>query len=156
MLTNVTDQPRDGEARPAPQPPRHRPHRHRAYIAAGTGALLAGAVGYVGLVDPHYKNSVYPLCPFRWLTGWNCPFCGGLRMTHDIIHGDLAAAINDNVFLLVGIPLLAGWILFSRHRRESKPINPTSAIVTVVVATLAWTILRNLPGFPLVPTVLGG
>ncbi|OQZ88037.1 hypothetical protein BST11_24855 [Mycobacterium alsense] len=122
-------------------------------MAAGTGALLAGAVGYVGLVDPHYKNSVYPLCPFRWLTGWNCPFCGGLRMTHDIIHGDLAAAINDNIFLLAGIPLLAGWILFSRSRRDSKPIP---AIVTIVVATLAWTILRNLPGFPLVPTVRGG
>ena len=30
------------------------------------------------------------------------------------------------------------------------------AVLTIVVATVAWTVLRNLPGFPLVPTVLGG
>ena len=69
------------------------------------------ALGYIGLVDPHNPHSVYPQCPFKWLTGWNCPFCGGLRMTHDLLHGDLVASINDNIFLLVGIPLLAGWML---------------------------------------------
>ena len=68
------------------------------------GVLLAGALGYVGLVDPHNANSAYPHCPFKWLTGWNCPFCGGLRMTHDLLHGHLAASITDNVFLLVGWP----------------------------------------------------
>lgn len=149
MLKIVTDRPWNDETR-------HRAHRHRAYIAAGTGALLAGALGYVGLVDPHNTSSVYPLCPFKWLTGWNCPFCGGLRMTHDFIHGHLAAALNDNVFLLFGIPLLAGWILFSRYRGRSAPLLSIPAIVTIVVATIAWTILRNLPGFPLIPTVLGG
>ena len=81
--------------------------------------LLAGALGYVGLVDPHNTNSVYPQCPFKWLTGWNCPFCGGLRMTHDLLHGDLVASINDNVFLLVGIPMLAGWVLMRRRRGQS-------------------------------------
>lgn len=131
-----------------------RSHRHRAYTAAGTGVVLAGALGYVGLVDPHNTNSVYPLCPFKWLTGWNCPLCGGLRMTHDLLHGDLLAAINDNVFLLVGIPLLAGWLLFRRHQGKSPlPIPPT---VTIIVAAIAWTVLRNLPGFPLIPTILSG
>jgi len=26
--------------------------------------------------------------------------------------------------------------------------------VTIVIAALAWTVVRNLPGFPLVPTLL--
>lgn len=142
MLRNVIDR------------PQHGPPRHGAYIAAGTGALFAGALGYVGLVDPHNTNSVYPLCPFKWLTGWNCPFCGGLRMTHDLLHGDLAATINDNVFAFIGIPILAAWILF--RRGQGRPALPTPAIVSIVVAAMAWTVLRNLPGFPLVPTVLGG
>ena len=116
--------------------------------------LLGSALGYVGLVDPHNTNSVYPLCPFKWLTGWNCPFCGGLRMTHDLLHGDLVASINDNVFLLVGIPMLAGWILLRRgHGKSSLPIP---AVVTIVIATIVWTVLRNLPGFPLIPTILSG
>ena len=132
----------------------HLVHRHRRYIAAGTGVLLAGALGYVGLVDPHNANSAYPHCPFKWLTGWNCPFCGGLRMTHDLLHGHLAASINDNVFLLVGLPILAGWLLMRRQQgRRSLPIP---AVITITVVAIAWTVLRNLPGFPLVPTILGG
>ena len=128
--------------------------RHRLYVAAGTGTLLGGALGYVALVDPHSVNSAYPLCPFKWLTGWNCPFCGGLRMTHDLLHGDLMDAINDNIFLLVGIPMLAGWVLL-RCARGKAPL-PVSALVAVVVAAFAWTVLRNWPGFPLIPTILRG
>jgi Protein of unknown function (DUF2752) len=130
------------------------PHgaRRRWLPALGAGALLVGAVGYVGLVDPHKPGSVFPICPFRLLTGWNCPACGGLRMVHDVLHGDVAGAISDNVFLLVGIPVLAGWILL--RRRSGKPLFSLSATVMVVIATLAWTVVRNLPGFPLVPTLL--
>ena len=133
----------------------HGPHGLRLYAAAGTGVLLAGAVGYVGLVDPHNTNSAYPLCPFKWLTGWNCPFCGGLRMAHDLLHGHLMASINDNVFLLVGIPMLAGWLLIRRHRGGRRSL-PLPAVLAITAVALAWTVLRNLPGFPLVPTVLSG
>ena len=126
--------------------------RRRWLPALGAGALLVGAVGYVGLVDPHKPDSVFPICPFRLLTGWNCPACGGLRMVHDVLHGDLAAAISDNVFLLVGLPMLAGWILLRRRSGKSLMSLPTAA--TVVIATLAWTVVRNLPGFPLIPTLL--
>jgi len=138
-------------------PARHDARAHsprRWYLVFGSGALLAGAVGYVGLVDPHKPDSVFPVCPFRLLTGWNCPACGGLRMVHDVLHGDLAAAIIDNVFLLVGIPLLVGWILL--RRRSGRSLLALPAVATVVIAALAWTVVRNLPGFPLVPTLLIG
>lgn len=145
-----------------PHPPAHapgQPHprgpwRQRLVIGAGTAVALGGALGYVALADPHSPSSVYPACPFKWLTGWNCPFCGGLRMTHDLLHGDLMAGIHDNVFLLVGIPLLAAWMMVRRARGKGLP--PTAASLTLVVATIAWTVLRNLPAFPLFPTVLGG
>ncbi|OBB86094.1 hypothetical protein A5781_06200 [Mycobacterium sp. 852002-30065_SCH5024008] len=129
-------------------------HRPRRYVAAGTVVVLGGALGYVGLVDPHNTNSLYPQCPFRLLTGWNCPFCGGLRMTHDLLHGGLFAAVNDNVFLLVGIPMLAGWLLIRRGR--GRPALSTPAWLTMVVAIIAWTVLRNLPGFPLFPAINSG
>jgi hypothetical protein len=130
------------------------PHRRRRYGALGAGVLLTGALGYIGFVDPHDQGSVYPQCPFRLLTGWNCPACGGLRMVHDLLHGDLAAAIVDNAFLLLGIPVLAGWVLL--RGRRGKPALPRPAVMTLAAATIAWTVLRNLPGFPLVPTILSG
>lgn len=127
-------------------------NRRRLSVALGFGALMAAGLGYVGLVDPHQPDSVFPMCPFRLLTGWNCPACGGLRMTHDVLHGNLAAAITDNIFLLVAIPMLAGWLLLRRHREKS--LLPVPAVTTIMIAMLAWTVVRNLPGFPLVPTLL--
>jgi hypothetical protein len=128
--------------------------RGRLYGALGTGAVLAGGLAYIGLNDPHRPGSLFPPCPFKAMTGWNCPGCGGLRMTHDLLHGDLAAAVVDNVFLLVGLPLLAAWLLTRWRRGQS--LMPISAIVVIVVATVTWTVARNMPGFPLVPTLLKG
>lgn len=131
-----------------------RPPNARWYRPAGLGlgVVLAGALTYIGLVDPHRPGSVFPLCPFRLLTGWNCPGCGTLRMIHDVLHGNVVAAINDNVMLLVGIPLLAGWVLLRRRSGRWPLTLPTAA--AVLVTMVAWTVVRNLPGFPLVPTML--
>jgi hypothetical protein len=129
-------------------------NRSRLYTTLGTGALFAGALTYIGLVDPHRPGGVFPACPFKLLTGWNCPACGGLRMTHDLLHGDLAAAVVDNVFLLVGLPTLLAWILLRRH--QHRPVLTAPAVVLIVVATVSWTVARNMPGFPLVPTILSG
>jgi hypothetical protein len=128
--------------------------RRRRYTTLGTGAVLAGALTYIGVADPHRPGFLYPTCPFKWLTGWECPGCGGLRMTHDVLHGDLAAAVVDNVFLLLGLPLLAIWLLVRWLRGER--LMPVPAIATVIIAAVAWTIVRNWSGFPLVPTLLGG
>lgn len=117
----------------------------------GSGVLVAGVLGYLGLVDPHYRSSGYPLCPFKLITGWNCPACGGLRMVHDLLHGNLMAGVHDNVFLLVGLPLLAGWALL-RHR-QGKSWLPLPAMLMIGVAAIGWTVLRNLPGFPWGPTI---
>ena len=128
--------------------------RRFLYGAIGTGAVLAGSLAYVGLGDPHRPGFLFPVCPFKALTGWNCPGCGGLRMTHDVLHGDFAAAVVDNVFLLVGLPLLAAWLLV-RWRRGQR-LMPKPAIVVIAVAAITWTVVRNLPGFPLVPTLIAG
>ncbi len=122
--------------------------------ALGTGVFFAGALTYIGLVDPHREGSLFPPCPFKLLTGWNCPGCGGLRMTHDLLHGDLAAAVVDNVFLLVGLPALLVWVLV--RLRQGKRVMTTPAMAVLAVLAITWTVVRNLPGFPLVPTLLGG
>jgi hypothetical protein len=75
-------------------------------------------------------------------------------MVHDVLNGDLAAAVVDNVVALIGLPLLLVWILL--RRRNGRPwLTPVSGAVIIAIA-VTWTVVRNLPGFPLVPTVLDG
>ena len=119
---------------------------------AGSGALGTAALAYVATVDPHRPGAVFPFCPFQVITGWDCPACGGLRMTHDVLHGNLSAAVHDNVFLLIGLPLLAVWSLWRLHR--GRQVVSTALLIVLGVATIGWTVVRNLPGFPLVPTML--
>ena len=128
--------------------------RATRYGVLATGTLLAGGLTYVGLVDPHRPGAVFPRCPFLLLTGWDCPFCGGLRMTHDVLHGDLAGAVADNAFLLLGLPLLAAWGLSRWYR--GRPVLTGAMATVLVIAALGWTVLRNLPGFPLAPTLAAG
>ncbi|MEV3904468.1 DUF2752 domain-containing protein [Mycobacterium sp. NPDC050551] len=128
--------------------------RTRLYGALGAGAVVAGSLAYIGIADPHRPGFLFPGCPFKQLTGWDCPACGGLRMTHDLLHGDVAAAVTDNVFLLVGLPLLALW--FAMRWRLGRRLMPVAAIAVLVVTVTTWTVVRNLPGFPLVPTLLDG
>ncbi len=130
------------------------PSRGRLYTALGTGAVAVGALAYIGIGDPHSPSFVFLPCPFYAMTGLYCPGCGGMRMVHDVLHGDLAAAVVDNVIALVGLPLLLVWFLV--RRRSGRPwMTPVAAVVILGIA-LTWTVVRNLPGFPLVPTVLDG
>lgn len=75
-------------------------------------------------------------------------------MVHDLLHANLAGAVLDNVFLLTGIPALASWILL--RRMGDRTFWPVATATVVVTATLIWTVVRNLPGFPLTPTLLTG
>lgn len=127
--------------------------RRNIYAATGA-ALTVGALTYVGIADPHRHDSLYPPCPFKLLTGLNCPACGGLRMTHDLLHGNLSAAVVDNVFLLITIPTLLAWILW--RRRAGRPAVTRATYIVVAAAALIWTVVRNMPGFPLVPTIYPG
>jgi Protein of unknown function (DUF2752) len=138
---------------PSAAPRGRRSLNGRLYGALASGAVFACALAYVGVADPHRGDALFPPCPFKMLTGWNCPACGGLRMTHDLLHGHLATAVVDNVYLLVGIPMFIAWVLYRRF--TGRPATSTAFFVVVIVSALAWTVTRNVPGFPLVPTLYG-
>jgi hypothetical protein len=71
-----------------------------ARAAAYVGALFAGGLALSAL----YATTGLALpCPFRALTGWDCPLCGGTRMGEALLHGDVQAAFGFNPFALVGL-----------------------------------------------------
>ena len=75
---------------------------------AVAGAALVGAL-LVRAVDPNVPGH-YPVCLSLTLTGTYCPFCGGLRALHDLMHGDMAGAFGMNPLLVLAAPfLLRAW-----------------------------------------------
>lgn len=113
------------------------------------GGIFAAGVGVLAVRDPNVSGS-YGVCPFKAVTGWDCPFCGGLRGTYSLMHGDVATALDHNVLLpvfLTGMVALvwgvwrrwdfAGWAR-SRHGRW--------LIASAVLLLVAFWVARNLPG----------
>lgn len=96
-----------------------------------------------------------PTCPVKLVTGLDCPGCGGLRLTHDLLHADLRAAVHDNAFLLVCGPLLAALALrpTGGPRGARYETVPPRVAYTVAAAALLWMLVRNLPRWPLKPIV---
>ena len=54
---------------------------------------------------------IYPVCLFHRVTGLDCPGCGSLRALHELFHGNFAAALRFNAFLILSLPVFA-WLGF--------------------------------------------
>jgi hypothetical protein len=114
-------------------------------------AVLAGgaaAAGYLWRTDPHQPGHLLPVCPFRYLTGWQCPACGGTRMAYDLLHGDLARAWHDNALLLLLSPvllwLLLGWCLAGLQGRAYEVRAPRWVLPLLLPVGVGWAVLRNV------------
>lgn len=130
--------------------------RARRRIVVGTasvGAVAAGASAYLYLANPYNPGPPLFVCPFAMLTGLDCPGCGGQRMAYDLMHFDLLSAAHNNLFLLLVLPvLLVASVRALLLRWNGRRLHvPTVWIVALPVAAVAWAVVRNLPGWPLVP-----
>jgi hypothetical protein len=139
----------DAEATIAP-PKLDRPPR-----AVGWGVLVAASLvlagGVLFAVDPA-QHQIYPVCWFRATTGLQCPGCGGLRATHQLLHGHLAAAWALNPLAVLLAPLSAwGAVEFGRRlvRGGGRPLAaPRPALIWLALASaLLFGVVRNLPWF---------
>lgn len=117
------------------------------WVAAG---VLAATVA-LRLRDPHQHGS-WGLCPFKLLTGWDCPGCGGLRAVNDLTRLDFASAWHSNAVFVAALPFLVfGWLLWVRRawRGETRrvPSSRTQLVVAISAGAVlvAFTIWRNTP-----------
>ncbi|WP_329198757.1 MULTISPECIES: DUF2752 domain-containing protein [unclassified Streptomyces] len=128
---------------PAPRAPTAKTLRD-AWLGA---AIFTAVAVIVGLVDPT-RPGRFPSCPFRSLTGFDCPGCGSLRALHELIHAHVAAAADYNLLLVAFLPYAAVvWLRAVTGRTGRRGIprwwGPRLALIVVVL----WTVLRNLPVF---------
>lgn len=122
----------------------------RARLAPPVGLAVAAAVATLALHfrDPHVEGS-WGFCPFKFLTGLDCPGCGGLRAVNNLTDLDFAGAASSNLLFIVAIPfLLALWVIWMRRAWQGKdgPMTFTTPVTTMVlVVTIAFAIARNTP-----------
>jgi hypothetical protein len=128
----------------------------RAVRAAGyIGAFFAGGVALSAL----YATTGLGLpCPFRAVTGWDCPLCGGTRMGDALLHGDVSAAFGFNPLAVVGLLVLGIlgvlWAVEAAGGpavRLPRPladrlqrVRPSHWLVAGLVVAVIYTLARNL------------
>lgn len=117
-------------------------------IAAALAAALPALAAVYYFIDP--ASAVWvPKCPFRLLTGLDCPACGSQRALHAVLHGAWAEAMVFNPFLVVSLPYLA-LVAFTTLRPPGekgvlKYIQHPVTVRVYLAAVVGWWILRNTP-----------
>ena len=115
---------------------------------------LLSSLGYLAVVDPHDPAAHMPHCPIKSASGWDCPSCGGLRMVHHLLHGELRRAVADNLYLAVVSPVLLH--LLCRRVRSLRAGEryevPRRLAFGLLISAFAWGIVRNLAAWPWKPT----
>jgi hypothetical protein len=117
------------------------------------GATVAGCA-YVAIADPNNTASWYPQCPFKALTGLDCPGCGITRALHAGLTGHPGRALDHNALVIVMAVVGIVWFVVSRVRvsRGRPPLTlakPARWGIAFGVAVAAFWVLRNVAWGPL-------
>jgi len=116
------------------------------WVAAALAALMA-----LFLLNP-VDFKLMPKCPFKLLTGWDCPGCGFQRAAHALLHGRMAEAWGYNRFLIYAMPwlvcvVLTEWVAEGeRQERLRKIFEGRVAVYGYIVLFVAWGVARNILG----------
>ncbi len=125
----------------------------RSTVIAIWSVLLAGAA-YLFTFEPG-RSGLFPVCLFRFLTGYTCPGCGSTRAMHQLLHGDVVSAFELNPFFLLALPfLLYALVRYSVIvMRGGVPVHnrlPAPYIYALFVVVVSFWIFRNTPFYPFV------
>ena len=107
--------------------------RSRLSPRVGYVALIALGIAGVAVLytfDPRNPGT-YPICPFLGLTGYHCPGCGTLRALHQLLHGNIIAALGYNPFTVLSLPFIAysyanGAMRVFSYGHPTQSLRPTA------------------------------
>ncbi len=124
--------------------------RERSKIFLWLGlAFGAGSVALLYFLNPA-QHGFYPRCFFKMATGLDCPGCGGLRATHQLLHGNIREAFLLNPLFVASLPIAGFFVLRALIERATgrkwrRLLRLTTAVWTCAVIVIAFGVLRNVP-----------
>lgn len=92
----------------------------------------------------------FPKCPFKTVTGLDCPGCGSQRALHELLHFNIKKAFQYNALLIISIPyILVGLVLnFTRIKnrfpKTRKLLFGQRAIFIILSIIVLFFFLRNI------------
>ena len=117
----------------------------------GAAVIVSGVAVALHLRDPHQSGS-WGICPTLWLTGFACPFCGGLRAVNDLTHGGVSAAFSSNALLVMFLPIALVWwgsVVRDRWRGVDRewawPLRQRGVMGVLTVVAVGFSLVRNTP-----------
>lgn len=99
-------------------------------------------------------ESLYPPCPFYYLTGLYCPGCGSSRAVHNLLHGRFLKALDLNPLMVLSIPFVVYLFIADMGIHLGKkvifkrPVFSHGVYIIIMCLIIVYWILRNIPFFP--------
>jgi hypothetical protein len=125
-------------------------------IAAGVWLSLAAVAVFLFFFNPASPaNQFFPKCPFRLLTGMQCPGCGSTRAFYQLLHLHPIAAFKLNPLMVLTLPFIVyGFLGFTRSALMGRPqrrlfIPPIYLWAWLALLIFFW-VFRNTPWYPFV------
>lgn len=116
----------------------------------GIGLLLIAAVIIYKFYFYEYIEW-FPKCPFRKLTGYQCPGCGSQRALSHLLNLNISGAFTQNGLLVLSLPYLLLYYILEISKPEKpywirfkKMLFGAGAIKIVLAIIILFWILRNI------------
>lgn len=111
--------------------------------------VIIGVLILYYLVNPLQSN--FPLqCPWRLLTGTQCPACGFQRALFALLHGNPFDALKCNYFFILSIPyaflaIVATWYNYHQIFDRLRVFVYHRVTLRIYIAIyFSWWIIRNI------------
>lgn len=108
--------------------------------------IILGAV--YSVFDP-LKSSFFPSCPFKSVTGLDCPGCGSQRAIHELLHLNFKKAFEYNALLVLSIPYLLLLMIFNfesvkqRFPKLERILFGWKSVWIITIIVILFFIFRN-------------
>ena len=118
--------------------------RYKMFISIASIMVLASIL----VVFLRYWQVPIVACPFRFITGYPCPGCGGIRATQAIFEGDILLALQLNplsCLLFVFFVVMLFWSFYDGYKKQNtlkyflvKKKNKYVVVICLVIILANW------------------